>query len=98
LTDPLDLNFETGEPDGEALGEALADALGEPDGEAVGEALADALDEAVALADADALADGVGLEAVTTIVALFALLLVGVEATGNETFLVMVAVIPIFLS
>jgi hypothetical protein len=82
LTDPLDLNFETGEPDGEAVGEALADAL----------------DEAVALADADALADGDGLEAVTTIVALFALLLVGVEATGNETFLVMVAVIPIFLS
>ena len=84
MNDPLDLNFLTG------------DALGELEGEEVGDALADALDEE--LADADAVTDGEGLVPVTTIVALSALVFFASETESNETFLVIVAVIPIFLS
>jgi hypothetical protein len=78
------------------LGEPVG--LGELDGLELADADADADALAVAVALADALAEGDGLDAVTTIVALLALLVIGAEATGNETFLVMAAVIPIFLS
>jgi hypothetical protein len=102
VNDPLDLNFGDALVDADALGVALADA----DDDALGEALADADDDALgeALADADddaldeAEAEGDGLVAVITIVALSAFNLLADPLDGKEIFLVMVAVIPIFLS
>jgi len=90
VNDPLDLNFGDALVDADALGEALADA----DDDALGEALADADDDALDEAEAE----GDGLVAVITIVALSAFNLLADPLDGKEIFLVMVAVIPIFLS